>query len=222
MHPGKLSRAMNPLVKKEHSEFENRAIEILNQWFDKTKQFRFRQRIGLIQMKQMSRMERSKRMALAADKENAELLKDYRQFQREQYEFELAEYTLASGAYPTEMKLRFEIGKRLFGLGRFAEAIPVFQMARNDPKFRVDSSIYLGMSFFEAGYTDEADDTLATLIRDYQTISDARSKEMFYWRARALEKKGMKAEAISHYSKVAQWEFHYRDVQQRVKNLRGA
>jgi hypothetical protein len=219
--PGKALKLVDALEKTEQPDCENRAIEILQQWYEKTKQFRFRQRIGQIQIKQMSRMERSKRAAAAAAPDDAELKKEYRQFQRELYEFELSEYQLASEAYPTEMRLRYEIGKRVFLLMRYADAIPVFQTARNDPKFRVDSAIFLGMSFYEAGYTDEADETLATLMREYQLVGDARAKEMYYWRARALEKKGMKAEALSHYSKVTQWEFQYRDVQQRIKALRG-
>ena len=38
----------------------------------------------------------------------------------------------------------------------------------------------------------------------------------------ALELKGLKPEAISHYSKVAQWEFNYGDIQARLKNLRSS
>jgi hypothetical protein len=30
----------------------------------------------------------------------------------------------------------------------------------------------------------------------------------------------MKPEALAHYSKVAQWDFNYKDVQARIKRLR--
>jgi hypothetical protein len=44
---------------------------------------------------------------------------------------------------------------------------------------------------------------------------------MYYWFGRAQEEKKDLAAAIKCYSQVAQWEFNYRDVQARVKRLRG-
>jgi hypothetical protein len=218
---GKAMKVVDAYEKTEHPDFEGKAVDLLQQWYEKTKQFRYRQRIGVINMRQMGRVERSKRETLVKDPNSAELRNEYLQFKREQLEFELKEYELAADAYPTDMRLRFEIAKRLFSLERYQDAIPIFQHARNDPKFRNDAGILLGRSFFEAGFFDEADETLGSLIKDYQLLGDAKSKEMYYWRARALEQKKQPPEALTHYSKVAQWEFNYRDVQTRMKKLRG-
>ena len=217
----KAMKLVEAMEKTDNADYENRAIEILQVLFERTKQFRYRQRIGAINMRQMNRMERSKRAALAQSPKDPELIKDYTNFKREQNEFELKEYQLAAEAYPTEMKWRYEVGVRLYNLQRYQDAIPVFQEARMDPKYRVDAGLLVGRSFLAAGFADEADDTLAMLIRDYQLIGDTKSKEMYYWRGRALEQKGQKPEALSHYSKVAQWEFNYLDVQARIKHLRG-
>jgi tetratricopeptide (TPR) repeat protein len=219
--PSKAIRLVEALEKTEHPEFEGRAIELLQEWYDKTKQFRYRMRIGIITTRQLSRVERTKREAWLKDPKNEKLKADYTQFRREQLEFELKEFELAADAYPTDMRWRFEAGRRLFMLGRFQEAIPVLQHSRNDPKFRVDAGNLLGLAFFQVGYLDEADDTLGQMIKDYQLQGDDRSKEMHYWRARVLEQKGMKPEAVSHYSKVAQWDFNFKDVQARLNKLRG-
>jgi tetratricopeptide (TPR) repeat protein len=218
--PSKAMKLVDALEKTEHSDFESKAIDILQDWYDKTKQFRYRQRIGLIHMKQLARMERSKREALTLDPKNEDLRKEYTDFRREQIEFEFKEYELASGAYPTDMRWRFEMGKRMFSLSNFLGAIPVLQQARNDPKYRVDAGLLLALAFYNAKFLDEADDTLANLIRDYQIQGDDRSKEMFYWRGRVLEEKGMTPEALAHYSKVAQWDFNFKDVQARMKRLK--
>ncbi len=218
--PGKAMRLVEALEKTEHPDFESRAIDICQDWYDKTKQFRYRQRIGQIQMKQLARMERSKREALTKDPKNEELRKEYMDFRREQIEFEFSEFALAADAYPTDMRWRFEMGKRLFSLSKFLDAIPVLQQARNDPKFRVDAGLLLGLAFFNANYLDEADDTLAGLIKDYPISGDEKSKEMNYWRGRALESKGMIPEALQHYSKVAQMDFNYRDTQARMRKLK--
>lgn len=218
---GKTMRLVDALEKTENPDYESRAIEILQKLHDQTKQYRYRMRIGAIQIKQMSRMERGKRAALAADPTNADLRQEYTQLRKEQTQFELDEFQAAAREYPTEMRYKFETGKRMFNLGMHKDAIPVLQQARNDPKYRVDAGLLLACSFLEAGYADEADETLANLIRDYPIQGDTKSKDMFYWRARTLEQKNQKAESLQHYSKVAQWDFNYRDVQARMKKLKG-
>ena len=129
-------------------------------------------------------------------------------------------FTLWSENYPTDMSFRFRMAERLFGLGRFDEAIPLFQQARNDPKFRGEAGTYLGRAFLEAGYNDEAIETIKSTIDEYKVPGDEKSKEMYYWYGRALEKKGQNDVALKCFSQVAQWDFNYRDVQSRVKKLR--
>src|SRR6185436_1179249 len=101
--------------------------------------------------------------------------------------------------------------KRMFDLGQFSEAIPVFQNARRDPKFRVEATIALGRSFLEAGFSDEAVDTFKGLIDEYQLKGDDKSIEMTYWYGRSLEEKKDIPTAIKAYSSVAQLNFNYRD-----------
>jgi tetratricopeptide (TPR) repeat protein len=222
-NPDDVSRAMklvDALLKTEHQAFENRAIEILQIWYERTKQFRFRLRTGEITMKQLSRQERAQRQALAQNPTDETERANYAAFVREKTEFELKEFMLAADAYPTDMRFRFEIGKRLHTLGRYQDAIPIFQQARSDPKYKFAGGVLLGQAFLEAGFVDEAVETLAVLINDYQVRGDETSKQLFYWRARALEQSGKNAEALKHYSQVAQWDFNYRDVQGRIKKLR--
>jgi hypothetical protein len=72
----------------------------------------------------------------------------------------------------------------------------------------------------EAGFMDEAVDTLHAVIEMYQLKGDAKSIDMTYTYGRALEAKGDVPAAIKAYSQVAQWDFNYRDVQARIKKLR--
>jgi tetratricopeptide (TPR) repeat protein len=97
---------------------------------------------------------------------------------------------------------------------------PVFQNARQDPKYRVDASTYLGRAFMDAGFMDEAVDTMRDAIEIYPIKGDPKSTDMTYYYGRALEAKGDVPAALKQYSQVAQWNFNYRDVQARIKNLR--
>jgi tetratricopeptide (TPR) repeat protein len=218
--PGKIGKYTDVLVKTELPDMENKAIEILQNAFDKSKQFRFRQKIGLIRMAQMSRMERTLRAAVNAAPSDQAAIQEYRQFAQEKLQEELSEYQLAADNYPTDTKLKFEVASRLFLLKRFDEAIPAFQQLRVDPKYKTDASINLGKAFLEAGYVDEAVDTLAVVINEYAAKGDAKSIEMTYIYGRALEMKKENQAALKAYSQVAQWNFNFRDVQARIKKLR--
>ena len=217
---GKIAKYVDALEQTEDAENENRAIEVLEDTYNRTKQFRYRQRLAKIKMTQLSRMERSLRQALQATPDDAQLKKDYEDFRREQHEFELGEYTLAAEAYPTDLGLKYQMATRLFYLKRFDDAIPAFQQARADPKLKNDAQILLGRSFLEAGFIDEAIETLHGVIDDYQIKGDDRSKEMYYWEGRAQEEKGDVDQALKRYSQVFQWESTYRDVQARIRALR--
>jgi tetratricopeptide (TPR) repeat protein len=139
---------------------------------------------------------------------------------RDKLEFELNEYRDWAENYPTDLTFRFEMAKRLFALGRYDEAIPEFQLATNDPKHRAESSIWLGKSFYEAGFYEEAAQILESSINEYVGRNDEKSKLLFYWRGRALEAMNDIEAALKHFSQVAQWQFGYEDVQTRIKKLR--
>jgi thioredoxin-like negative regulator of GroEL len=218
--PGKIGKFVDTLAKTEDTEYENRAIDILQAAFDRSKQFRFRQRIGSIRIAQMSRMERTLRAAVQANPSNMEARQTYAQFVQEKLQEELKEYQLASENYPTDTKLKYEVAVRLYQLKRYDEAIPLFQQLRQDPKYRIDGTIALGKSFLEAGFVDEAVDTLAAILADYATKGDNKSIDMTYVYGRALEQKKEVQSAIKAYSQVAQWSFNYKDVQARIKKLR--
>jgi len=217
---GKLSKLVEALCKTEQPEQENRAIELLSETYERTKQFRFRQRLGQIKLAQLSRMERSLRAGYQANPKDEEAKKAYLEFHKEKLQDELTEYQLWSENYPTDTGFKYQVALRLFQLEQYDNAIPILQQARMDPKYKNEATLYLGRAFYEAQFIDEAIDTLKGLIDEYLARGDDRSKAMTYWYARALETRGDLDAALKAYSQVAQWDFNYRDVQHRIKALR--
>ncbi|CAN5422762.1 hypothetical protein BH09PLA1_BH09PLA1_29970 [soil metagenome] len=218
--PGKLMKLIDLLMKTDNPEHENHGIDLLEAAFQRTKQFRYRLRVGEIRMRQLSRMERSLRERVQRNPSDKAMIEEYKQFVREKAQEELNEFTLAAENYPSQLEYQFHMAKRMFELEQYGEAIPVFQKARQDPKYRVDASVMLGRAFLEAGFSDEAVDTFKGTIDDYQLKGDDKSIEMTYWYGRSLEEKGEKALAAKAYSQVAQWNFNYRDTQVRIKKMR--
>lgn len=218
--PTKLPKLIEALEKTEAKPQEDRAVELLMKEYEQTRQFRWRLGVGRIRLKQLARQDRALRADLRKSPDDVDLQNEYREFVQQRTETELQEFALAGEHYPTDMGYRFEQAKRLFALQRYNESIPLLQQARNDPKLRTNAAIYLGRAFLESGFVDESSDTLRQTIEEYQIKGDERSKDMYYWYARALEANKDMATALKSYSQVAQWDFNYRDVQNRIKRLR--
>jgi tetratricopeptide (TPR) repeat protein len=215
--PGKARKLADALAATEKPEFEERAVKLLQEWFDKTKLFTFRKAIGEIRMKQMQRQERDMRLKLTDEPEARE---KYAEFRRKMWEFELSEFALFFQAYPNDLTHRFEMGKRQMLLQKYDDAIASFQVARNEPRNRTDAQILLGRAFYEAKFFDEADETFGVLIRDFPNKEGQKFMEMTYWRGRTLEEKGQFDEARRLYSNIFQNQSSYRDVAARIKRLK--
>lgn len=219
---GKLLKLVDTLEKTEDPDYESRAIDLLNEWYAKTKQFRFRKRIGEINMRQWRRMDHGQKEYVEQNPTDEQAKLDYAAFKKDQYEFELSEFRLWAENYPTDSTFKFQAAIRMFELGMYGDAIPMFQESEADAKYRTQARIYLGRSFYQEKFLDEAIDTLDNLIKEHPTKGDDRSKEMHYWAARAHEDHGDSEVAIRLYSAIVRMEFNYMDVQQRIRKLRAA
>jgi tetratricopeptide (TPR) repeat protein len=223
--PGKLSKLVDELVRSEQPQHEARAIKLLQEWFERTKQFRFRKRIGEIQIRQGQRKDRAMHKAwtqIVDPDERKEKGKELYEARRQQAEFELSEFKIWAENYPTDLGIKYEMGRRQFALKMFDEAIGSLQSARNDPSHRVEATVMLGKAFREAGYLDEADETLSTIIKDYPHREGDKYMAMLYWHGRVLEDRGKPEEAKKRYSQVFQLDSAYMngDVAARLKKLR--
>ena len=85
------------------------------------------------------------RRSLLAKKNHAELLID--------------DARKRSERNPTDLQLRFELGEHLFHAGRFREALPELQRARQNPNARLKSMNLLGRCYRELGMLDLAAET---------------------------------------------------------------
>jgi tetratricopeptide (TPR) repeat protein len=217
--PGKMMRLVDALAKMGKPEFDEQAMARLDDFYQRTGQFRFRQRMIEMVFKKLDTEGKAHLAALKASPGDVEKQQAYREFVKSRAEMELGMLQEISEQYPTETRWRYEIAERHMKLDAFTEAIPLYQQSVNDPKFRNQGMLRLGQAFLAAGYVDEAIDTLRALIESYQ-VRDDFAKEMFYSFARANEAKGDLPAASKAFSTVAQMDFNYRDVQKRIKEIR--
>jgi tetratricopeptide (TPR) repeat protein len=78
----------------------------------------------------------------------------------------------------------------------------------------------IGFCFFKKGWLADAIDMFTKAIDSYKLKDDATGKEIRYNLARAYEQQGDAQKAIEVYRKIAQSDFAYKDVSQRLNKLR--
>ena len=215
-----VSEIHRALKSTETMEYENRAIEELDKMFKKTRQFKYRQREGEIKISQFNRMERNLRQEFAKSLTQHEEEKGAGGVSNLQGQGRV-------GGIPTdrrELSDRYECPhSRLPSgcsiCGNYTDVIPVLQQCRNDPKYRAPGGTLLGRAFLEAGFGDEAVDTIRGVIDDYPARGDDRYKghDLLVWPCPGSE--GNMETALKQYSLVAQMEFKYKDVQDRIKRF---
>ncbi|MCE5277944.1 MAG: hypothetical protein ABFD92_00835 [Planctomycetaceae bacterium] len=208
--PGKVNAVVDALLKIEDEEHENQAVDILTQAHHQIGAYQFKLRIGEVRIKQMTR--RWRELMAKGDKEGAAA-----QLKR-QLAFELEEYAERATNYPTDLDIKFELGRRQFLAGRYDEAIGSFQQAQRNPRRRLGALSQLGQAFHRKGMLREAAETYAKALEG--DVSEDKSKELRFNLGNVLVDMGSFKEAEDQFSQVAQLDYNYRDVRQRLDNVR--
>jgi len=211
-----INELVDLLCRREEEAEEKRAIGVLIKAYKETDDYRFKSRAFDIRIKQNKRAVRAAREAGDERK--------YQESRKEALQFELSVFKDRMKHYPTDMRLRFEYGRRLFEAGLYDDAIPFLQEARNDRKVRFQCSLSIGRCFFEKAYYPQAVDTFREAINSYEIREDELGKELHYWLGRTYEAAGQTEDALKTYGQLIQWDYNYRkgDVRKRIDDLRAS
>jgi tetratricopeptide (TPR) repeat protein len=117
---------------------------------------------------------------------------------------------------PTDMQLRFELGEYLANAGRFREALPELQRARQNPNARLKALNLLGRCYHELGMLDLAAKQLEEAGKEIPTM-DAMKKEIIYNLGLVYEKMGEKEKSLSCMKQIYEADYGYKDVATRVE-----
>ena len=199
------------LCKNEDDENEKAAIRLLTEKYRATDNYRFKLRGDDIAMKQLSRQLRRARKSGDAQQ--------VREIATRQLRFEEKVYRERVERYPTDLRYKYELGRRLFRFRKVDDAIPLFQHARNDPKVRNSCAVYLGRCFLEKKLPQQAIDILRAAVEEYEISDDEVAKELNYWLGRSLEAAGLTDDARKIYGKLMQIDYNYRDIRERLEGL---
>lgn len=207
---GKINNAVDALLKIENESYENEAIDILAKAHKDSSAYQFKMRIGDIRIRQMSR--RFRQMRDSGDTAEAT------EQAKRQLAFELDEYKERCANYPTDLGLKFEMGRRQFLSGLYDEAIASLQTAQRDPRRGLRARSLIGQAFVKKGWLGMAVETFEKALELEAT--EEFTMELRYFLGDVLDNMGQLERAQEQFSTVAQLDYNYRDVRQRIENIR--
>jgi tetratricopeptide (TPR) repeat protein len=129
--------------------------------------------------------------------------------------FLLADTQRRAAKYPTDLEIRFELGRLFFETGKISEAIQEFQKAQSNPHRRLASMGFLAQCFFKRGMNDLAARKLQEAIRE-KPVFDEEKKDLVYNLGLVLEKMGKREEAIEQFKLIYESDIGYKDVSAKV------
>jgi len=200
-------------------EFEE-AVNLLEEWYQRENDFAFKRKQGELRIKKLRNRITKAKSDLKAGANSEKVKKDLSNFVSEFEKVELEHYKACSEHYPTDLKLKYEYGRCLMRDKLYDEAIVFFQEAQRDPRYRVMAMDKTGLCFLLKGWFNDAIDIFEQAFAVCEVKDSSISKELRYNMARSHEANGDKDKALEIYRKLAQLDFGYKDIRQRIDNLR--
>ena len=218
--PRNIFNLAHTLSDLQNDEAENEAIELLRNAYETRSDFSFERQAGLIRIKQLKRKIREAEVTLEVEPDDAQAKSRLAELSAQLDSIELEHYHLCVKNYPTDLQAKYEYGIRLLRNKQYDEAIPLFQEAQKDPRHKISAMDKTGLCFFLKGWFADAIDVFTRAIGSYEIKDDDAAKELRYNLARSYEEQGETEKALEIYRKIAQLDFVYKDVHQRVDELR--
>jgi len=217
--PLKLMSLVDLLTRQETEAEEDEAIALLAEASERIHDYSLKFKADEIRVRRLRRREREAIEKHRAAPQDAALKHEAEGARRSRVEEELKIFEDRIAHYPTDLRLRYELGVRLFELGRIDEAIPVFQQAQGEPKRRDHARLYVGRCFYEKKFHTQAESVFRQALSEHELKTDDVGKEIQYWLARTLEAAGRTKEAGGVYGQLIQIDYNYRDARSRFEKL---
>jgi tetratricopeptide (TPR) repeat protein len=118
---------------------------------------------------------------------------------------------------PTDLQFRFELGEHLVSAGRFRDALPELQRARQNPNARLKAMNLVGRCYGELGMMDLAMKQLEDAAKEILSM-DAMKKEIVYNLGLVYEQMGEKEKSLNCMKQIYEADYGYKDVAERVES----
>jgi tetratricopeptide (TPR) repeat protein len=135
--------------------------------------------------------------------------------------FKLQSFEKREQEYPTDIPIKYTLAEVYMQFKKYKEALQRFQVACNDPKYRIRSLLQLGKCFMVEKQTEIAISRFSEGINSIE-IMNKQKMELLYARAECYESMNKPAEAKTDYLAIFEHDVSFKDVAQKVEKLRSA
>jgi len=118
---------------------------------------------------------------------------------------------------PTDLQLRFELGENFFNAGRFRDAVPELQRARQNPHARLKAMNLLGCCYGELGMLDLAVKQLEEASQEIVSMDEVK-KDIVYNLGIIYERMNETGKSLACMKQIYEVDYGYRDVARRVES----
>ncbi|MFQ5430747.1 MAG: tetratricopeptide repeat protein [Phycisphaerae bacterium] len=217
--PNKLLTLADLIARIETDEDENEAIKLLEKEYAATDNYVFKQKADDLRMRQLHRHRRALAGLAKANPDDPQFRAKLAAHEAEENRIETAIFEDRQQHYPTDLRVRFQLGVRYFQARRYDDAIPLFQQARADARVRAESRLYIGRCFYEKHFYDQAIEVLRRALDELEDRRGGLALALNYWLARSLEASGDREGAQKTYGFLIQLDYNYRDARRRMERL---
>ena len=201
------------------AEAREEAHALFLKGYQDTGQYRFRAVAGDIRIEDAQQEVNELGEKLIVGGGNTDVKTAHDEARRALLDLQYAEYGERVKEYPTDRRLRHQLGEVEFALGRYDEAMQCFQEAKDDPKLRVRGGYMLGRCFAAESWHDiaiqEYKEALERLeAGDKDTELSIRYELMISLMEHARLEKSLELarESLEICSSIARKDITYRDI----------
>ena len=194
--------------------------------YEALKEYRFRMAAGDIKLMRAVRQQTAAEEAAKAAPADAKAQANLARVRKAVLDLHAAEYNERAANYPTDRTIKAELGRVLFELGQFEDAMACLQVAKEEPKMKVSAAHMLGRCFAASGWHSEAIGEFKEALAAMDITQVAREQDIKYDLMLSLtelarsEKSGQLARDASEIcSTILRKDISFKDIRQRRKDL---
>ncbi|MEW6534679.1 MAG: tetratricopeptide repeat protein [Candidatus Auribacterota bacterium] len=119
---------------------------------------------------------------------------------------------------PADKELRYQLGRLYFEMNKIDKAIKEFQLAVQEPRYRLRAHNYLGLCFMAAKMFDLAEVQFTTALKESgKNVMDTFTKEIIYNLAAVYENTGHIGKAVDQYKEIYKVDIGFKDVADKIR-----
>jgi len=224
--PENINKYAQLLKKQGTPESAAQARQIYMRGFEETQEYRFRMFAGDIDIEQLEKKLTRLREKMEADGETPELKQQADATRAQLLALQRKEYESRVEQYPTNRTIKQSLGKVLFELKEYEDAMAQFQAAKDEPKLRVASAHMLGQCFAAMGWHREAISEFREALEHIESTDKDLELDVRYdlmnslaIHAHAEKNLDLAREAQEICSTIMRKNITYRDIRERRKDL---